>query len=458
MATEIDWSNFTVNINFTLPANTTIWGPIPDDRRRSLQPDIIACAILTWLIALTFVVLRFYTRGYLNHVLGPADWCILPALIFAIGVASSSIEQALRGAGKHSWEVDPYGIPALERAAWYGILFYTLSLVFTRLSILLLYKRIFTYSWTKKAIQVLITLVIAIGIWLVASTCTACVPLEAFWNWGLFWTQPVYCQPVTIWWGNAGLHITSDLVIMTLPLPVLSSLKLPRRQKIALMGVFVLGFFVCIVSILRLVALIDIQGQTPIDSTYTSANLIYWTTVEVNASICCACMMTLKPLIQKWFPRLLPSSSYARDRSIAWITPIGASRHSVTHPGGRESALSGSGSSKRAGSFMPQVEEIEGVLGSHALKLQDLEAHRHGSVSTAAGDEDAISSAGEGSLTAPPRAHLRLAIQVTKSVEVSKLPESPMPRELLVVDQQLTNRASGEQPTTTGDILKTKQG
>jgi hypothetical protein len=63
-------------------------------------------------------------------------------------------------------------------------------------------------------------LVIAIGIWLVVSVCTACMPLEAFWDWSLYFKGPVYCQPVNLWWANAGLHITSDLVIMALPVRI----------------------------------------------------------------------------------------------------------------------------------------------------------------------------------------------------------------------------------------------
>lgn len=67
--------------NGTFSANTTIWGTIPDNPGRSLQPDIIACGVLTWLIALTLVVLRFYTRSRLIQVLGPTDWCIGLAVV-----------------------------------------------------------------------------------------------------------------------------------------------------------------------------------------------------------------------------------------------------------------------------------------------------------------------------------------------------------------------------------------
>ncbi|KAL2180649.1 uncharacterized protein P884DRAFT_193088 [Thermothelomyces heterothallicus CBS 202.75] len=106
-------------------------------------------------------------------------------------------------------------------------------------------------------------------------------------------------------------------------MPVLSSLNLPRRQKYAIIGVFALGFFVCIISIVRLVTLIDITRSRSLDAMYTGTNLVYWTTVEVNASIACACIMTLKPLIQRVFPRLLsPSKSVREPPTLQWITPI----------------------------------------------------------------------------------------------------------------------------------------
>jgi hypothetical protein len=129
------------------------------------------------------------------------------------------------------------------KAAWYGILCYTSSLVFTRVSILLLYRRIFSSSSKmKKAILVVMVLVLAVSIWLVATVFTVCVPLQAFWDWTLGSKKLVYCHPGSMYWFNSALHIASDLVIIALPLPILWKMRLPRRQKIALVGVFALGF------------------------------------------------------------------------------------------------------------------------------------------------------------------------------------------------------------------------
>ncbi|KAK4098788.1 hypothetical protein N658DRAFT_454444 [Parathielavia hyrcaniae] len=331
MVWDTTWSNSTFGNSTIPPPNSTLW-QIPTDAGRSLQPDIIACAAVTFLAASTFVVLRFYTRGWVNHVLGASDWWILPALLCAAGFTASSLEQMAHGAGKHAWETDPFRFPDFERAAWYGILFYNLSLTLTRISILLLYKRIFNYGWIKRAIQIVLVLIIAIGIWLVVSVCTACIPLQAFWDWSLYFTTHVYCQPVNLWWANAALHIASDLVIMALPMPVLSSPNLPPRQKYAIVGLFALGFGVCIISVVRLIALINVTELQAYDATYTSAYMIYWTTVEVNTAIACACIMTLKPLIERVFPRLLSPSRGTREPSLQWITPVTVTVHNDRHP------------------------------------------------------------------------------------------------------------------------------
>lgn len=74
-------SNASFPDNSTIPPNSTFFWVIPPNPGRRLQADIVVCAVITFLIASTFVALRFYTRGYVNHVLGASDWCILPALV-----------------------------------------------------------------------------------------------------------------------------------------------------------------------------------------------------------------------------------------------------------------------------------------------------------------------------------------------------------------------------------------
>lgn len=194
-------------------------------------------------------------------------------------------------------------------------------------------------------------------------------------------------------------------------MPVLATLKLPHRQKLALVAMFGLGFFVCIISTVRLVTFVNIQNGKDWDRTYTGAKIQYWSTVEVNASIACACIMTMKPLVQKWFPALLAGSYVRGNHSLRWITPLGTragddETRNSTQP---MAAAAGLERTTTGASLKATVEEQE-----------DLEAQcRAGSVVTDDDDDEVMCSvAGMSPLRAPPRAHLRLSIQATKSVRV----------------------------------------
>ena len=70
----------------------------------------------------------------------------------------------------------------------------------------------------------------------------------------------------------------------------------------------------CFISILRLLQLI--HAQTDPDFTYAAAALSHLTAVEINGAIVCACVMTLKPLLSRIWPRFLGgSASFRSSRS-----------------------------------------------------------------------------------------------------------------------------------------------
>jgi hypothetical protein len=51
-----------------------------------------------------------------------------------------------------------------------------------------------------------------------------------------------YCISNTaVWYANGAFNIASDVVILLMPLPVISSLQLVRREKIGLLLVFTTG-------------------------------------------------------------------------------------------------------------------------------------------------------------------------------------------------------------------------
>jgi len=90
-------------------------------------------------------------------------------------------------------------------------------------------------------------------------------------------------------------------MVATLPVRAIWALQIRKRQKIALVGILTIGWFVCVVSILRLNALI-ILSKHPDDRIYYSAATAYWSAIEINLGIVCASLPALKPLIVKIIP------------------------------------------------------------------------------------------------------------------------------------------------------------
>ncbi|KAF1977385.1 hypothetical protein BU23DRAFT_577939 [Bimuria novae-zelandiae CBS 107.79] len=131
-----------------------------------------------------------------------------------------------------------------------------------------------------------------------------CRPIQAFWT----LKHPFKClNQYAVWFFNGGMNILTDLTISVLPMPVIRKLNLPRRQKQALVGIFAVGGFVCLVSILRLQSLVAISNSS--DPTYDNPPAATWSSVETNIGIICSSLPCLRPLITRYLPGVLTASS-----------------------------------------------------------------------------------------------------------------------------------------------------
>lgn len=119
------------------------------------------------------------------------------------------------------------------------------------------------------------------------------------------------------------MNMITDFGIFAIPILPVLRLQMPRRRKLHLLGVFCLGFLyvietwalvdvfndpssACAISIVRLNELHRTKGSK--DPLWDSAATAYWSAIELNVGILCACLPTLRPLIKKFAPRLLGSS------------------------------------------------------------------------------------------------------------------------------------------------------
>ena len=115
---------------------------------------------------------------------------------------------------------------------------YNTSLFCTKASIVLQYLRVFPGKPMRYACYAALSFIGVYGTWAIVSAYVTCVPVPKFWDNTI---EGGCLNMEALWLSNAIVHIITDVCLLSMPMPVLSSLKLPWKQKVALMAIFALG-------------------------------------------------------------------------------------------------------------------------------------------------------------------------------------------------------------------------
>ncbi|KAH7348200.1 hypothetical protein BKA66DRAFT_477312 [Pyrenochaeta sp. MPI-SDFR-AT-0127] len=366
-----------------------------DDLSSLTRSIVIAFTIL----AFVSVALRLFTR-IRYQTIGWEDYTIVLSLITSIATTVAQVMETYTGIGRHTIFVSyPEELENLMKLLFWSIIFYNLSLTFTKISILLQYGRIFTVREMRLPIHITMALCVAWGITTFFTSVFSCVPVDAYWK----ITEQANANCVdskTLWYVNASINILTDLLVATLPVRVIWGLQIPKRQKVALLGILTIGWFVCVVSILRLHSLVVIAGH-PEDSTYYSATGAYWSAIEINLAIVCASLPALKPLIVK----IIPGFS-SRHNSRGYGSKGLSGRFKSTGHGARANRTTGEGDLELAGKSLnskayPSTSE-ESVYGKNIYVSHNFEQHieENGHASDSESQKDLVAAAAPRSVLA----------------------------------------------------------
>ncbi|KAH4107913.1 hypothetical protein HBI80_129120 [Parastagonospora nodorum] len=246
------------------------------------------------------VVLRFFSRIKLVGIVGLEDYFIALSMVFGICSSACLIQGARYGNGRHLINVPMENAFYILKYLFFSIIAYHVALTLTKFSILLQYRRIFTLKGSRKPIYIVMGICAATGTTAVLTAVFTCVPVNAYWNMGLKPFAKCVNQDA-MYHANAALNITTDLLVAALPVRQLWRLQIAMRQKIALLIILTLGWFVVIISIIRLYFLI-LVAKHPTDQTWYSGPAAYWSALEVNLAIVCASTPALKPIVVKIMP------------------------------------------------------------------------------------------------------------------------------------------------------------
>ncbi|KAH8675578.1 hypothetical protein BX600DRAFT_177444 [Xylariales sp. PMI_506] len=235
------------------------------------------------------------------------DWLMALTMCFMVPLCAFSIPLAKHGLGLDLWNVSPDNITQILYLYFWDELFYVTSLALTKISMLIFYLQVFPKRGFRICCYVLIGLNIIYALGFDMVCIFQCSPIEGVW---LSWDgeYKAKCLSINIMgWVAAAVNIALDLVTIILPLPELFQLSLSLKKKSQILTMFMLGFFVTIVSGVRLKSLIDLGRTRNVTQEYVEVG--YWSTIEVPVGIICACLPAIRSLLAQLFPSMFAPSS-----------------------------------------------------------------------------------------------------------------------------------------------------
>ncbi|PGH02831.1 hypothetical protein GX51_04443 [Blastomyces parvus] len=299
---------------------STLLGQAPPgiDLTENRNREFNASASTVYGLAVLSVALRFYTRTRIqNFAIKIDDWLILLALFSVTTSFVLAIMGGNYGLGKHVWVIPLAEVMKIIKIHYIYMFMYIFNVPLIKFSILLFYRRIFGMN-----LMMWICFFLSGG-YFIACTVTlslACQPIS------YYWTQVQdpkggYCryEPHVFYLGNAAANVATDVLILIVPIPLIWKLQMPTTKKILVSSLFLLGTFVCIVSIVRIKFMGDLAKAK--DVTFILVNIFLWSFVEPCIGIVCACLPTLRPLLQRW-SRALFGTEFGKSSSTGpGITP-----------------------------------------------------------------------------------------------------------------------------------------
>ncbi|OJD29286.1 uncharacterized protein BKCO1_8500015 [Diplodia corticola] len=182
-----------------------------------------------------------------------------------------------------------------------------LNVIYTlKICLLIMYGRLTTGVAQYRLVKFLF---IYVGIGWVATEVTfftACRPFSGYWA-----MPPPSPQCATLQYYaivQACFNLSSDVGILIIPIPMITKLNMPLRQRLILGVVFSMGIFVILAAILtKVYNLSDVY-----DTSY-----MLWYTREASVAVYVANLPMIWPLLREWFPclrKLSTGKNYAAER------------------------------------------------------------------------------------------------------------------------------------------------
>ncbi|KAL5116624.1 hypothetical protein ACEQ8H_005502 [Pleosporales sp. CAS-2024a] len=269
-------------------------------------------SVSTVLVALATVIMVARLRVRLSQKANNQmdDWTACAGLVVLWSIAGVIIAGTAKGAfGKHTLQDPETGESMISQSdlddieyMWIVLILGVLSIGFVKLSVIFLYRRIFTISRMFNVYSmILIVLVVVWTLGFLAANIFMCGthPSAAWTSHALLLKYCYDSSPATT--VRMLTNVIMDLLIVLSPMPIVWRMRMSVTQKVQVTGIFALGFLAIAAGTVRAYfQLLDTLGPNTIgyrDLQGQNTTMVAWTLIEIVAALVACCLPTLRPLV-----------------------------------------------------------------------------------------------------------------------------------------------------------------
>ncbi|KAF2677288.1 hypothetical protein K458DRAFT_492010 [Lentithecium fluviatile CBS 122367] len=297
------------------PAPQQMAGQMPDFTKTPLVPPPqgttsnfidpvsrtpMAMAVSAVMLALSFssIVGRFYARKFVLNTVGWDDWTGLAGWIFSAEYTVYAMVLFSRpGMGPHMWDIP--GIVFFDNKFGLRLLFtevmYCPSAYLVKLSIFLLYKRIFVAPGgrAKKFIMGGLYGSSVLYFVLFILSFAFCTKSTSVVDGGECHTKGAY-----VTWALAAINLVTDIYLLAIPPFVISRLNITTQRKFAVSAIFLFGIAATITSIISVYYRVAVSRDS-LDFSWNIVPAAVATICELNLGVVCSSLPAMNVLFHR---------------------------------------------------------------------------------------------------------------------------------------------------------------
>ncbi|KAI1372738.1 hypothetical protein F4677DRAFT_449221 [Hypoxylon crocopeplum] len=260
---------------------------------------VIVSGVVLILLTALWTWMRLWSLRRSGRPFGVEDGFNLGAVALFCGLIATDFVMVLAGGmGHHMRELQDWHVARLLKALFTRQFMYAATLGLVKISVILMFMRIFFVNRYKLAAIVVMVFTIVWVFLTVLMELLLCRPMEMNWNsrtpGGTCGDQKAGLVAVGI------LDIINQLAILMLPLPVVLKVGMDMRYKIITACIFGIGILTVVFGTIRLCTVMQIDIT---DVSYTTVDTTVYGASEVGISI----IVSSCPLLRPVFDRLLPT-------------------------------------------------------------------------------------------------------------------------------------------------------